>query len=399
MIKNNIGVVYLEDNKFEEAIKIYEPLLIDKSLIKNPYIYSKILDNLGFAYLKTNHPNSFNLLTKGLILKDSIKEDDFGKISSLIHLSNYYEKQSNIEKANEFALKAYSIATATKSPDDRLEALDILIKNNTNNKEWYLKYAHINDSIQKERNRHKNQFAQIKYNASKAENESKLYKEQKEKLLIGLIGIILLSIGSFILIRNKNKQKQLKTVYDTKTRIARQLHDELANEIFNTLTFAETKDISISDNKEKVLSSLDKIYKSTRSISHENSSIDVGTEFKSELQSLFNNFISPNIQIITKGLEDIQWKNISTTNKITLYRVMQELMINMKKHSQCSVVFITLSNNNKNIEIKYADNGIGIKEQKFKNGLQNVENRIESINGTITFESNKGLKVKISIPI
>ena len=74
-------------------------------------------------------------------------------------------------------------------------------------------------------------------------------------------------------------------------------------------------------------------------------------------------------------------------------------MINMKKHSQCSVVFITLSNNNKNIEIKYADNGIGIKEQKFKNGLQNVENRIESINGTITFESNKGLKVKISIPI
>jgi signal transduction histidine kinase len=40
-----------------------------------------------------------------------------------------------------------------------------------------------------------------------------------------------------------------------------------------------------------------------------------------------------------------------------------------------------------------------LQEEKFKIGLQNVENRIKSINGTITFESNNGLKVKINIPI
>ena len=71
----------------------------------------------------------------------------------------------------------------------------------------------------------------------------------------------------------------------------------------------------------------------------------------------------------------------------------------MKKHSQCSVVFITINSRNKVLEIKYADNGIGIKENKFKNGLLNVENRIKSINGTITFESNNGLKIIFTIPI
>ena len=49
----------------------------------------------------------------------------------------------------------------------------------------------------------------------------------------------------------------------------------------------------------------------------------------------------------------------------------------------------------------YTDNGIGIKDFSAGNGLRNTENRIESISGLITFdtEPNQGLKVKISFPI
>ena len=48
--------------------------------------------------------------------------------------------------------------------------------------------------------------------------------------------------------------------------------------------------------------------------------------------------------------------------------------------------------------ISYTDNGVGGAIKK-STGLQNVENRIESINGTITFETepNKGFKTKIII--
>ena len=398
VIQNNIALIYLDNNQLNKAILILEPLLDNKVLKENSFYYAKVIDNLGYAYLKKGLPGAKLLLDKGLKMRDSIN-DNYSKIASYVHLASFYEKEAQFEKANDYAIKAYTIATTSKSPDDRLEALDILIKNNVNNKEWYLKYAHINDSIQKERNKNKNQFAQIKYDASKAENESKIHKEQKEKLTIVIIAIIALSILAFILLKIKNKQKQLETVYETETRIAKQLHDELANDMFNTLTFAENQDISIANNKEKIINDLDKIYKRTRFISHQNNTIKINNEYNAELRALLNNFITKEIQIITKGIDDVIWENISPIKKITLYRVIQELMINMKKHSQCSVVFITINSRNKVLEIKYADNGIGIKENKFKNGLLNVENRIKSINGTITFESNNGLKIIFTIPI
>ncbi|WP_264559353.1 ATP-binding protein [Flavobacterium sp. N2270] len=398
VIQNNIALIYLDNNQLNKAILILEPLLDNKVLKENSFYYAKVIDNLGYAYLKKGLPGAKLLLDKGLKMRDSIN-DNYSKIASYVHLASFYEKEAQFEKANDYAIKAYTIATTSKSPDDRLEALDILIKNNVNNKEWYLKYAHINDSIQKERNKNKNQFAQIKYDASKAENESKIHKEQKEKLTIVIIAIIALSILAFILLKIKNKQKQLETVYETETRIAKQLHDELANDMFNTLTFAENQDISIANNKEKIINDLDKIYKRTRFISHQNNTIKINNEYNAELRALLNNFITKEIQVITKGIDDVIWENISPIKKITLYRVIQELMINMKKHSQCSVVFITINSRNKVLEIKYADNGIGIKENKFKNGLLNVENRIKSINGTITFESNNGLKIIFTIPI
>lgn len=398
VIQNNIALIYLDNNQLNKAILILEPLLDNKVLKENSFYYAKVIDNLGYAYLKKGLPRAKLLLDKGLKMRDSIN-DNYSKIASYVHLASFYEKEAQFEKANDYAIKAYTIATTSKSPDDRLEALDILIKNNVNNKEWYLKYAHINDSIQKERNKNKNQFAQIKYDASKAENESKIHKEQKEKLTIVIIAIIALSILAFILLKIKNKQKQLETVYETETRIAKQLHDELANDMFNTLTFAENQDISIANNKEKIINDLDKIYKRTRFISHQNNTIKINNEYNAELRALLNNFITKEIQVITKGIDDVIWENISPIKKITLYRVIQELMINMKKHSQCSVVFITINSRNKVLEIKYADNGIGIKENKFKNGLLNVENRIKSINGTITFESNNGLKIIFTIPI
>ena len=48
--------------------------------------------------------------------------------------------------------------------------------------------------------------------------------------------------------------------------------------------------------------------------------------------------------------------------------------------------------------ISYSDNGVGC-DLKKNTGLHNTENRIQSINGIISFESehNKGFKSKISV--
>ena len=55
------------------------------------------------------------------------------------------------------------------------------------------------------------------------------------------------------------------------------------------------------------------------------------------------------------------------------------------------------------LKIQYSDNGIGVKKESLTsgNGVQNMENRIFSINGKLKFktEQDKGLKILIQIPI
>jgi len=76
---------------------------------------------------------------------------------------------------------------------------------------------------------------------------------------------------------------------------------------------------------------------------------------------------------------------------------------NMKKHSEASLVSVTLKISNSLLTVLYADNGVGTTNNPLilKNGLQNVENRIKTIKGTITFDKNsdKGFKVSFTFPI
>ena len=91
------------------------------------------------------------------------------------------------------------------------------------------------------------------------------------------------------------------------------------------------------------------------------------------------------------------------TKKFTVYRVLQELLVNMKKHSECSLAVITFKKIENKLQIDYSDNGLGAAFDKInlKNELLNVENRILAIKGTITFEtkSNSGFRASISLPI
>jgi signal transduction histidine kinase len=75
----------------------------------------------------------------------------------------------------------------------------------------------------------------------------------------------------------------------------------------------------------------------------------------------------------------------------------------MKKHSESTLVVLSFKKDQKIVQLNYTDNGVGatFKKQKIRNGLQNVENRIHAIKGTITFdtETGKGFKVNILFPI
>lgn len=416
-LKHNIAVVYMTKKDYKRAIKILLPLTLNTKVINDPTPFSKVLDNLGYSYFKVGNPKGIIYLNRALKLKEQLK-DDWGMAASYLHLSNYY-KESNSKLSNKYAQLGYVKATKVNNIDDRLEALVLLIQSSTGNqsKNYSEKYIQLNDSITKARQKARNQFAKIKYDsridkeenlklkANKIKNELQIEQQKNRNQLlffIVVLGITITGFSSNYLIA-KNKKDKIKTSYNTEIRIAKKLHDELANDVFQTMAFAETQDLSTHQNKDIILNNLYGIYSRTRNISNENNSIATGSEFINGFKEMISGFNSKDVTVLVNGMDLIEWKKLESNKKIVVYRVVQELLVNMRKHSKCTLVVLSFKNNKNNLQIDYSDNGVGatIDKQNSRNGLRNVENRIEAVKGSITFDTNsyKGFKTSFSIPL
>jgi len=86
---------------------------------------------------------------------------------------------------------------------------------------------------------------------------------------------------------------------------------------------------------------------------------------------------------------------------VTIYRIINELMVNIVKHAQASYAVIQLIMNDDEINIFTEDDGIGIKNAADKKGIgmRNLASRVGFLQGTLHIESNsKGSTIIISIP-
>ena len=100
--------------------------------------------------------------------------------------------------------------------------------------------------------------------------------------------------------------------------------------------------------------------------------------------------IEKDVRLIEEG--------VPASAKIVIYRVMQEALSNIVKHSQASDVFLSLNKSDHRLEFIIRDNGIGFdwEEAITKRspwgglGLRSMKERTESSGGLFGVESVKG---------
>lgn len=406
MIDNNIALAYHKASDYDRAIQSYKQLLGIPLLRSDAVSTAIIQDNLGHAQFKKDGVSGLPLMQEALQFRRQ-RNDTKGLAYSFLNIAEYYTK-NNQNQVGYYAKKAYENAYQIGAVDQQLKALELLIQYDTDpNKNFQKRYFQLNDSINKVRLSAKNHFAKMRYDASDAIKDNlqhDLEKQQYRNTIISIAAISVLIVLTifflYILSRFINKRKIQQQTYHTETRIAKKLHDELANDVFNTMAFAEVKDLSAPENKELLLNNLDSIYEQARNIAKENTTIPMDTGFSQALREMLSTYTNDEVTILINGLETIDWPALQRNKKIVVYRALQELLVNMKKHSQCTLVAITFEKTQKKINIVYSDNGVGmgVGVLSNKNGLQNVETRIQSINGNITFDpsSRKGFKVTFS---
>lgn len=398
---NNIGDAYLEQQDLKSA-KAYFQKALPTPDRKD---YARALNNL--AKTKFQESDNYDPMPElSEAWKIRIQEkDNAGLNSSLATIADYYIKKNDRSKALFFAREMYKIAKKNQSPDDRLEALHKLIKLDPGNySENFNTYTFLRDSLQTTRNNSKHQFAIIRFNTEqlKTDNAEKQTRILWQYIILGILAvaiiILILILGWF---RKKQKIQQQKNELDlknTQLTMSKKVHDVVANGVYQILTEIENQD---ELDKNRILYKLESVYEKSRDISYENLNTTNQEDFRDKISQLLSSFQNENRKIFIVGNEEKIWDNLSEPQKEEMYHVLQELMVNMKKHSQADLVVVRFENLKNITHIYYSDNGVGIKEKlNPKNGLRNTENRIHSMNGTIIFDlqTEKGLKINISLP-
>lgn len=398
MMINNKGNVFSDAKNYRLAQKEFL-FAYEKSLtIQDSLIQATVLDNLGFVMSKTGEPEALEnmLMALGIRLRIGALS---GVYSSYRHLTIYYRDRDQRKEALEYAEKAYDVALAINSPSYLENALSNLLK--VNNDPNAKQFIQLSDSIQRAKLAMQNKYAGMQYNIAKEKEKTEanrlLQMEEKRKRqgyqFLGLLALLTLIVYYFIQ-KVISKKETLQQIYLTETRISKKVHDEVANDVYHLMSKIQ---LNVHDD-ETLLDDLDDIYKKTRDISRENSELIIKEDFAQQLKDLIHSYNQVGTVITIQNISKINWNKSSEIKKTSLYRILQELMTNMKKHSKATQVLLSFEHSKNKIRLGYRDNGVG-GQLNNKNGLQNMENRIKAVDGSITFdtEPEKGFSATIII--
>lgn len=403
-ILNNRGNAYQKLGNYEQALNSYRQAL--NTADQNGTVYARALTNLAITeWLRNPRYNAAPELQRALEIRKR-ENDPWGENSSYAHLSDFYSKTLP-DSALWYAQKMFAVAHKIKSPDDKLEAIQklILFSPPAKIKSYYLQYQALSDSISFVRKAAKNQFALIRYGVEKNKAENfKLQKANTEKKyqLGFVILLVLIGIPSMIIWYRKRKQRlQLEAdnrIRQDRLQLSQRVHDVVANGIYRMMNEV---DYSEEIDKNYLVGQLDFMYEQSRKISQDE---DPGLqeEFSEKLQQLVNAFKRDPIKLALSGNDPELWESVNDKIKDQLELVLQELLVNMSKHSHASQAIIDFELKSSQLLVSYRDNGVGfpINIRKGK-GLQNTENRIKAMGGELIFGADEkpGAGLQISIPI
>ena len=360
IIQNNKATYCLEKKDFKTAEKILTSLLQNKQLQKKEQLWANIQSNLGFTYFKQKkNKAALPLLKKSLQiqLKNNLV---YETIESYRRLSEFYEATSNKPEAKNYANKAHLLALQTTNLTEKVQTLKRKLDFAEGNeyKQLSQKYIQWNDSLQLTSLKNRDLFAKIKYETDKnrneilelntktAEKDLKIAQEKSTRYIWIFVASILFMAIAFITYywRQRIKLASFKATQKAENRISKKVHDELANDI-------------------------------------------------SDIRTLVEHQMSPTNPIktkITTNIKTIDALKLKQHVKNEIYRILQELMVNMNKHSKATRVTIALKTEGKENRITYTDNGVGSKNIEKINGLQNAQNRMQEVGGSFSFETSRG---------
>ncbi len=213
-------------------------------------------------------------------------------------------------------------------------------------------------------------------------------------LLISILCVVFKSL------RQKAQIKNIQLRTDEQQSISRNLHDGVAQDLAALKFYLQQNDKEKSDfYANQALNEVRYLIGALH--------IDLSEDFEKIIRQMLQTFES-NYKIKTEMF--VASSHISTlpqSVQIEIIRVLQESLSNIARHANASQVTVKFTDVGQDFKISISDNGVGFNledvdelnktDSKKHYGIQNIQDRVKVMGGTVEFVNNGGTTIAITI--
>ena len=208
--------------------------------------------------------------------------------------------------------------------------------------------------------------------------------------------------------RSLSRERERRAIFEERERLARELHDQIAQSIFfmgvqiENLRQTNLKNMVDSVSWDELLLALREVDENVRqAIFNLKQNTEVTVHLKERIEQYLEKVFS---------LEEIQWSlhynenlHFEPKEQIQLFGILQEAVTNIIKHASATSVIVTLtekpSANRGEWIFEICDDGVGLHSQgqtEYRFGFDIIKNRAKDIGATVISESSeKGTCIRI----
>ncbi|MEP4091394.1 tetratricopeptide repeat protein [Reichenbachiella sp.] len=433
---NNLGAVYYELGDFDKSLEHdLKGAEIHKQL-NNPMGYANAMQNIAIDLMeRAEYDKAEKFLKVALIWYQKVPNDK-GVSEVYFNLGKLFYRTNKIDLSSKWYKLAIDLSGEINNPEVIKRSLLGLSNNYAaagNHKmalETYKDHDIISDSLVNLSNLNKVSELEIAYETEKKERQIIFQKAaiqqselelKRNQLVIIILFVLIALIGLTFLWffkqqqyrrkllleqeRTRASKEQIQAVIhsqeEERSRFAMDLHDD-----FGQLISALRININQKEVKEDEANNLlDAMYAALKNIAFNlmpQTLLEKGlSEAVDELCYQLNRLGEIKFKLNTFDIDETSIAPV----KVSIYRIVQELLSNIIKYASANVVQVSITGLKGELNVLIEDNGDGFDPQKFfqssGNGWRNISSRLDLMNGSIEVDSSRGRKnssVSILIP-
>lgn len=207
-------------------------------------------------------------------------------------------------------------------------------------------------------------------------------------------------------------RERMEAVFSERNRIASDLHDDIGAALSSITIYSGAAEKQFVQRPEETLSLIRRISNSSSSMMDKMSDIvwsiqptnDLGENLVLRMKTFASEVLSSlDVAVKYEVDQEVESIQISAMTRKNIYLIFKEAINNIAKYSKASAVTVVMHLQENQLILKVMDNGIGFSPKLIArgNGLDNMKNRAEAIDGefSVVTADGAGCQINLSVKI